>query len=99
VKDAQRHGLNQPVCVSQSDWRCTVVDDDTVRQFCGNGLRENTLMCSLEQRQAQQFNSLDDFKRRVPPSKDKLRRLAVGALNCFANTARGDVGGGRNIAR
>ena len=29
VKDAQRHGLKiKPVCVSQSDWRCTVVDDD-----------------------------------------------------------------------
>ena len=32
VKDAQRHGLKiKPVCVSQSDWRCTVVADDTVR--------------------------------------------------------------------
>jgi len=29
VKDAQRHGLKiKPVCVSQSDWRCTVVSDD-----------------------------------------------------------------------
>ena len=28
VKDAQRHGLKiKPVCVSQSDWRCTVVSD------------------------------------------------------------------------
>src|SRR5207248_9871229 len=33
VKDAQRHGLKiKPVCVAHSDWRCTVVDDDTVRR-------------------------------------------------------------------
>src|SRR2546428_11017557 len=43
VKDAQRHGLKiKPVCVSQSEWRCTVVDDNTVRLgFCVvSGLRE-----------------------------------------------------------
>ena len=36
VKDAQRHGLKiKPVCVSRSDWRCTVVDDNTIRLgFC-----------------------------------------------------------------
>jgi error-prone DNA polymerase len=29
VKDAQRHGVNiKPVCVSQSNWHCTVVSDD-----------------------------------------------------------------------
>jgi error-prone DNA polymerase len=29
VKDAQRHDLKiKPVCVSQSEWRCTVVSDD-----------------------------------------------------------------------
>src|SRR5262245_62874475 len=32
VKDAQRHGLNiKPVCVLQSDWHCTVVDDNTMQ--------------------------------------------------------------------
>src|SRR5256714_7341792 len=32
VKDAQRHGTRiLPVCVSQSHWRCTVIDDNTVR--------------------------------------------------------------------
>ena len=42
VKDAQRHDLKiKPVCVSQSDWRCTVVDDNTFRLgLCVvNGLR------------------------------------------------------------
>jgi error-prone DNA polymerase len=92
VKDAQRHGLKiKPVCVSQSDWRCTVVDDNTVRLgFCGvNGLRQEYADVLVRQRQAQQFDSLDDFKRRVPLSKDELRRLAeLGALNCFAEHRR-----------
>src|SRR5205823_14999314 len=36
------------------------------------------------QRQDQQFDSLDDFKRRVSLSKEELRTLAaLGALNCF----------------
>jgi error-prone DNA polymerase len=92
VKDAQRHGLKiKPVCVSQSDWRCTVGDDNTVRLgFCVvNGLRQEYADVLVRQRQAQQFDSLDDFKRRVPLSKDELRRLAeLGALNCFAEHRR-----------
>src|SRR5437660_8502344 len=43
VKDAQRHGVKiRPVCVAQSDWRCTVVDNNTFRLgFCVvNGLRQ-----------------------------------------------------------
>src|ERR1700720_4407006 len=43
VKDARRHGLKiKPVCVSQSDWRCAVVDDQTVQLgfFVVNGLRQ-----------------------------------------------------------
>jgi len=121
VKDAQRHGLKiKPVCVSQSDWRCTVVDDDqpssqssgrdcdqgeasrggreapvrvgeAVRLgFCVvNGLRQEHVEELVRQRQAQQFDSLDGFKRRVPLSKDELRILAeLGALNCFAEHRR-----------
>lgn len=92
VKDAQRHGLKiKPICVSQSDWRCTVVDDNTVRLgFCVvNGLRQEHADELVRQREAQQFDSLDDFKRRVPFSKDELRRLAeLGGLNCFAEHRR-----------
>src|SRR4029079_4897730 len=43
VKDAQRHGVKiQPVCVQRSDWRCTVISDDTFRLgFCVvSGLRQ-----------------------------------------------------------
>src|SRR5213079_2203363 len=79
VKDAQRHGLNiKPVCVSQSDWRCTVVDDNTVRLgFCVvNGLQQEHIEELVRQREDRQFESLDDFKRRVSLSKDELRTLA-----------------------
>jgi error-prone DNA polymerase len=92
VKDAQRHGLKiKPVCVSQSDWRCTVVDDNTVRLgFCVvSGLREEHVGELVRQRQDRQFDSLDDFKRRIPLAKDELRTLAeLGALNCFAEHRR-----------
>ena len=92
VKDAQRHGLKiKPVCMSQSDWRCTVVDDDTVRLgFCVvNGLRQEHAEELVRQRQHRAFESLDDFKRRVPLAKDELRILAeLGALNCFAEHRR-----------
>jgi error-prone DNA polymerase len=92
AKDAQRHGLKiKPVCVSQSDWRCTVVDDNTVRLgFCVvSGLREEHAGELVRQQQDRQFDSLDDFKRRVPLAKDELRTLAeLGALNCFAEHRR-----------
>jgi error-prone DNA polymerase len=92
VKDAQRHGLKiKPVCVSQSEWRCTVVDGNTVRLgFCVvSGLREEHAEELVRQRQNRQFDSFEDFKRRVLLSKDELRTLAeLGALNCFAEHRR-----------
>jgi error-prone DNA polymerase len=92
VKDAQRHGLKiKPVCVSQSEWRCTVVDDNTLRLgFCVvSGLREEHAEELVRQRKEQQFDSLEDMKQRVLLSKDELRILAeLGALNCFAEHRR-----------
>src|ERR1043166_9885408 len=100
VKDGQRHGVKvKPVCVSKSDWRCTVVDDNTFRLgLCVvNGLRQEHGEQIERMRQDRQFESLDDFKRRVPLSKTELRTLAeLGALNYFAKHRRGalgDVGG------
>src|ERR1700719_1748107 len=64
VKDAQRHGVKiQPVCVSQSNFRCTVVSDDTFRLgFCVvSGLREEHAEELVRQREDRQFDSLDDF--------------------------------------
>ena len=92
VKDAQRHGLKiKPVCVFQSERRCTVLDDNTVRLgFCVvNSLRQEHADELVRQRQERPFDSLDDFKRRVPLAKDELRTLAeLGALNCFAEHRR-----------
>jgi error-prone DNA polymerase len=92
VKDAQRHGVKiNPVCVTHSDWRCTVIDNNTVRLgFCVvNGLRREHAEELVRQRQHRQFDSLDDFKRRVRLSNDELRTLAeLGALNCFAEHRR-----------
>jgi error-prone DNA polymerase len=92
VKDGQRHGLKfKPVCVSKSQWRCSVLDDNTVRLgFCVvNGLRQEHAEELVRQRQDRQFDSLHDFKQRVLLSKDELRTLAeLGALNCFAEHRR-----------
>jgi error-prone DNA polymerase len=102
VKDAQRHGLKiKPVCVAKSDFRCAVIDDKTFRLgFCVvNGLRQEHAEELVRRRLATaspsdgggggQFDSLDDFKRRVPLSKEELRALAeLGALNCFADHRR-----------
>src|SRR5881275_1146374 len=92
VKDGQRHGLKfKPVCVSKSEWRCSVLDDNTLRLgFCVvNGLRQEHAEELVRQRQDRQFDSLHDFKQRVLLSKDELRTLAeLGALNCFAEHRR-----------
>jgi error-prone DNA polymerase len=92
VKDASRHGVRiQPVCVRESEWRCKVVSDDTVRLgFCVvNGLRKEHGERLVEERGVAPFQSLDDLKRRVALTKEELRTLAeLGALNCFAEHRR-----------
>jgi len=92
VKDAQRHGVNiKPVCVLQSDWHCTVVDDNTVRLGFRvvNGLRQEHAEELVRRRQDRSFKSLDDLKRHVPFAKNELRALAeLGALNCFSEHRR-----------
>ncbi len=88
VKDATRHGLKvQPVCVRQSEWRCAVVSNDTIRLgFCvANGLRQEHAGQLVAERARGEFTSLDDFRRRVSLSKEELRALALlGAFNCFS---------------
>jgi error-prone DNA polymerase len=92
VKDAQRHGVKvKPVCVMKSNWRCTVVDDNTFRLgLCiVNGLRQEHAEQLVREREDRPFESLEDFKRRVTLSKDELRTLAeLGALNCFSKHRR-----------
>jgi error-prone DNA polymerase len=92
VKDAQRHGVKvKPVDVKRSDWRCTVLDDNTFRLgFCVvNGLRQRHGEQIERAREDRQFRSLEDFKRRVALSKEEMRTLAeLGAFNCFAKHRR-----------
>jgi error-prone DNA polymerase len=92
VKDARRHGIRiRPVCVAESEWRCAVESEESVRLgFCVvNGLRQEHAEELVRQRTAQPFRSIEDFKRRVGLTKDELRTLAeLGALNCFAEHRR-----------
>src|SRR5213594_3569046 len=92
VKDAQRHGVKvKPVCVTESDWRCTVIDNNTFRLgLCVmNGLRQEHGEQIEDERKHRAFKSLEDFKRRVSLSKAELRTLAeLGAFNCFAQHRR-----------
>ena len=102
VKDAQRHGVKvKPVCVNESDFRCTVIDDNTFRLgfYVVNGFRQehaeqiererNDRSAKGRIRRGEQFKSLEDFKRRVSLSREELRTLAeLGALNCFADHRR-----------
>ncbi len=92
VKDAQRHGVKvKPVCVSQSNWPCTIVSEDTFRLgFCVvNGLRQEHGEQIERERTIRKFESLDDFKKRIKLSKEELRALAeLGALNHFARHRR-----------
>ncbi len=92
VKDASRHDVKTlPICVAQSEWNCTVISDDTIRLgFCVvNGLRREHGEELVRQRKAQSFSSLDDFRKRVPLTKEELRTLALlGAFNSFSEHRR-----------
>src|SRR4051812_39034362 len=89
VKDATRHGVRvRPVCISASDWHCTVATDDSIRLgFCVvRSLAEGRARQLLD---ARPFASLDDLKSRVPLHKDELRLLAeIGAFNALAEHRR-----------
>src|ERR1051325_1703494 len=68
-----------------------VVDDNTFRLgLCVvSGLRQEHGEQIERERKHRQFDSLDDFKRRISLSKDELRILAeLGAQNCFAEHRR-----------
>jgi len=92
VKDARRHGVKiHPVCVNRSEWLCTVTSDTSVRLgFCVvNGFQQGHGDDLLRQRQENPFQSLENFRRRVPLNKEELRTLALlGGLNCFTQHRR-----------
>ncbi|MDQ6623951.1 MAG: error-prone DNA polymerase, partial [Verrucomicrobiota bacterium] len=92
VKDASRHGLRTlPICVAESNWNCVVVSDESMRLgFCVvHGLRREHAEELVRQRTLKAFSSLDDFRKRVPVTKEELRTLALlGALNSFSEHRR-----------
>src|SRR3712207_5538265 len=92
VKDGHRHGLKvKPVCVVDSEWRCTVLSDDTIRLgFCVvNGFRQEHADELVRVRGEEPFASVEDFKGRVSLTKEELRSLAeCGAFNQLAEHRR-----------
>ena len=88
IKDAQRSGVKfRPVCVMRSEWDCIIEEDRRIRL----GLRAVRSLSKasgsrlLLKRKEAAFGSMEDFKRRVEPSKEEARTLAeIGALNCLA---------------
>jgi error-prone DNA polymerase len=92
IKDGQRHGVKfRPICVSESQFDCTVEPDDFVRLGLRvvRGLSAGGAERLLSVRRKRPFASLDDFKRRTRLNKTEFRILAeVGALNCLATHRR-----------
>jgi error-prone DNA polymerase len=81
----------KPVCVLNSDWVCTVIDDHTIRLGLKyvRGLREAAVQKMLTARRERSFSSLGDFLRRTDFTAAERRALAaVGALNGLAEHRR-----------
>src|SRR6266403_2034563 len=96
IKDAQRHGLKfKPIDITRSQWLCTIEESaEGLLVRIGlryvKGLRKETVLQILAQRNSQPFTSIEDLKQRVPHlQKDEMRVLAsIGALNFISSKAR-----------
>jgi error-prone DNA polymerase len=96
MKDAQRHGLKfKPIDITRSQWLCTIEESGEgllvrVGLRYVKGLRKETALQILAQRNSQPFTSIEDLKQRVPHlQKDEMRVLAsIGALNFIPSKAR-----------
>jgi error-prone DNA polymerase len=92
VKDAARHGVKiRPVNVKESDWLCTVGEDDSLRLgLCYvRSLHRDDGTRIVAERARMPFKSLADFQIRTALAKPALRALAkVGALNGLADHRR-----------
>jgi len=88
VADAKRHGLRiLPVSVLESDWFCTVLEDQVMRLgLCYvRGLKQEEGERLVAERSKRPFASLVDFQLRTGLSKPALRTLSkIGALNGLA---------------
>jgi error-prone DNA polymerase len=92
VADAKRHGVKvRPICVQRSHWDCTLEEDNALRLGLRlvQGLRRQAALDLMAARARQSFQSLRDFKLRVPLQKEELRTLAeIGACNALAEHRR-----------
>ncbi len=92
VQDARRHKIKVlPVCIQQSDAKCQVIDDLTIRLgfLSVKGLRAPAIERLLAARRQQSFVSVHDFMRRTAFSAAERRVLALaGALNELAEHRR-----------
>ncbi|MDX2187953.1 MAG: error-prone DNA polymerase [Opitutaceae bacterium] len=88
IQDARRRGVRfLPVCIVQSGITCTVVEDMTVRLGL-KGISGLTAACiekMVTERRARPFANLDDFMRRVRPSRRARQLLAeAGAFQALS---------------
>jgi error-prone DNA polymerase len=92
VEDARRHGVRvRPVSVIESDWLCTVGEDDSLRLgLCYvRGLVRADGERILAERSRAPFASLADFQVRTGISKNALRTLAkIGAFKGLSDHRR-----------
>jgi error-prone DNA polymerase len=92
VQDGRRHGLKfLPVCVVNSDEKCRVDADTTVRLGFASvkGLRADSIATFLATRKERPFSSMADFMRRTKLNATERRVLSgAGALNALAGHRR-----------
>jgi error-prone DNA polymerase len=92
IKDARRRGIRtRPVCVTLSDWDCTIEPDGAIllglRQV--QGLNREHAATMVYERKLKPFSSLDNFRSRTRFGRDELRTLAdIGALNQLSSHRR-----------
>ncbi len=103
VKDARRHGIRmRPVCVAESEWRCVVESDESVRLgFCVvNGLRQEHAEEIVRQR-ARGFCVAGRFQEARRPNERGIAHSgrARGAELFRGTSAGGTLGSGGDAAR
>ena len=106
VKDAQRHGLKvRPIDVTVSDWACTLEEESSfhfapsknlamrVGLRYARGLREESALAIICQRNLRPFSSIADLAYRVPElcRKELVLLASIGALNSIGGTSNTDV--------
>ncbi len=97
VKDAQRHDVEvRGIDVIRSEWMCTLEGKASPAMRIGlrfaAGLREETAVKLVAERNRRTFRDLPDLADRVPFRRDNLEALAeLGALSQLAGSGRRDA--------